>query len=89
MKRADVAVCIHVTQGEGNHGGAVRARSRLLHVPARQTWQRKLGKLSPFAAQEGANQATFSCKKRRSDTSGIPEGFKRLCVMTKMTGNGC
>jgi hypothetical protein len=42
IKRANVAVCTHVTQGEGNHGGAVRARSRLLHVPARQAWQRKL-----------------------------------------------
>jgi hypothetical protein len=44
MKRADVAVCIHVIQGECNHGGAVRACNRLpmLHVPARQTWKCKL-----------------------------------------------
>jgi len=50
MKRANVAVCTHVTQhqGEGNHGGAVRARSRLLHVPARQTWQREFGNTSPL-----------------------------------------
>jgi hypothetical protein len=42
IKRANVAVCTHVTQGEGNHGEAVRARSRLLHVPARQAWQHEL-----------------------------------------------
>jgi hypothetical protein len=56
MKRADVAVCIHVTQGECNHGGAVRARSRSLccmslrDKDGNASWQ-----ITPFAAQERAN----------------------------------
>ena len=37
-----------VIQGDGNHGGEVRACSRLLHVPARQIWQRKAGKSPPL-----------------------------------------
>jgi len=85
MKRADVAVCTHVIHH--NHGGAVRACSRLLHVPARQTWQRKAGKSPPLQLKKDQIKPHSAVRSEGLTRLG-PGMVQDWDMMTRMTGFG-